>query len=231
MLKITDDCSNQIFSSFPVSLQKRLCTTIKQLELSAGKILFSSQETMSYLYFPIDCVIHMIYEIDDGDEVQIACLGPGDICGEAIFFGHKKSLVRAQVLSAGEALLLPAKEALYWFNNEREFREPILKACGRINQQMMQKVACYRFHNIHQQLCCWLLEVADQFDAHILDVTHEHIANLLGVRREGISEAAHKLQVEGIIDYKRGHIKILNRKRLEQLTCECYHDLKHLRTL
>lgn len=96
---------------------------------------------------------------------------------------------------------------------------------------MMQKVACYRFHNIHQQLCCWLLEVADQIDAHILDVTHEHIANLLGVRREGISEAAHKLQLEGIIDYKRGHIKILNRKRLEQLTCECYHDLKHLKTL
>ncbi|MHC9511457.1 Crp/Fnr family transcriptional regulator [Kangiella sp. M94] len=231
MLKTNNGLSNHVFSSFSVSLQRRLCTSVKQLELPAGKTLFSSQEALSYLYFPINCVIHMIYEVDDGDEVQIACLGRHDICGDAMFTGHKKSPVRAQVLLSGEALVLPAKEALYWFNNEREFREPILKACARINHQMMQKVACYRFHTIHQQLCCWLLEVVEQVDAPILDVTHEEIAHLLGVRREGISAAAHKLQLEGIIDYKRGHIKILNRKRLEQLTCECYNDLKQLKNL
>jgi len=231
MLKTTDDIANQIFSSFPVSLQKRLHASTKQLDLPTGKTLFSTQETINYLYFPMDCLIHLIYEVDDGDEIQIACLGDNDICGDAIFMGHKKSPMRAQVLLSGEALVLPAKEALYWFNNEREFREPILKASGRINQQMMQKVACYRFHNIHQQLCCWLLEATNRFSVSVLDVTHEHIANLLGVRREGVSEAAHKLQLEGVIDYKRGHIKILNRKRLEQLTCECYNVLKQLKNL
>lgn len=226
MLKTMDDGSNQVFASFPVSLQKRLSASLKQVELAAGKTLFSTQETMGYLYFPIDCVIHLIYEADDGDEVQIACLGSNDICGDAIFTGQKKSPVRAEVLLGGEALILPAKEALYWFNNEREFREPLLRASGRIAQQMMQKVACHRFHTIQQQLCFWLLEVTDEVNVLTIDVTHEHIACLLGVRREGVSEAAHKLQLQGIIDYKRGHIRILNRKRLEQLTCDCYHNLK-----
>ncbi|ACV27606.1 putative transcriptional regulator, Crp/Fnr family [Kangiella koreensis DSM 16069] len=225
MFKTTDDVSNHIFSSFSVSLQKRLCTSVKQLNLAAGKTLFSTQETISYLYFPIGCVIHLIYELDEGDEVQVASLGASDVCGGAIFSGSRKSLVRAEVLHAGTAMLMPAKEALYWFHNEREFREPLLKACGRIEHHIMAKVACTRFHTIQQQLCFWLLELSDQIQNKVIDVTHEHIAGLLGVRREGISEAAHKLQLKGVIDYKRGHIKIINRKQLEQLSCECYHNL------
>lgn len=226
-----DVSNNHIFASFPASLQKRLNTSITVHNLPAGKVLFGTQQAISALYFPIDCVIHLIYEIYDGDEVQIACLGNHDVCGDAIFFGHKKSPLRAEMLFAGDVLMLPAKEALYWFNNDRDFREPILKASAQTDHQMLQKVACYRFHNIQQQLCCWLLEVADKVDAPILDVTHEQIGHLLGVRREGVSEAAHKLQLQGIIDYKRGHIKIVDRKRLEQLTCECYNDLKQLNKL
>ncbi|WP_228638622.1 Crp/Fnr family transcriptional regulator [Kangiella koreensis] len=170
-------------------------------------------------------MIHLIYELDEGDEVQVASLGASDVCGGAIFSGSRKSLVRAEVLHAGTAMLMPAKEALYWFHNEREFREPLLKACGRIEHHIMAKVACTRFHTIQQQLCFWLLELSDQIQNKVIDVTHEHIAGLLGVRREGISEAAHKLQLKGVIDYKRGHIKIINRKQLEQLSCECYHNL------
>lgn len=226
-----DVSTNHIFASFPASLQKRLNTSITVHKLPAGKVLFGTQQAISALYFPIDCVIHLIYEIYDGDEVQIACLGSHDVCGDAIFSGHKKSPLRAEMLFPGEVLMLPAKEALYWFNNDRDFREPILKASAKTGHQMLQKVACYRFHTIQQQLCCWLLEVADKIDAPTLDVTHEQIGQLLGVRREGVSEAAHKLQLKGIIDYKRGHIKIVDRKRLEQLTCECYNDLKQLNRL
>lgn len=226
-----DVSTNHIFASFPASLQKRLNTSITVHKLPAGKVLFGTQQVISALYFPLNCVIPLMYEIYDGDEVQIACLGSHDICGDAIFSGHKKSPLRAEMLFAGDVLMLPAKEALYWFNNDRDFRESILKASAQTGHQMLQKVACYRFHNIQQQLCCWLLEVADKIDAPILDVTHEQIGHLLGVRREGVSEAAHKLQLQGIIDYKRGHIKIVDRKRLEQLTCECYNDLKQLNKL
>lgn len=225
MERLKEQSSNLIFSSLPATLQRRLMTSIKMSQLAAGKVLFDTQEAISYLYFPIDCLVNLIYELDDGDEVQVACLSGNDICGGAIFSGSKKSLLRAEVLYGGQALLMPAKEALYWFHNEREFREPILKSCGRVEHQMMTKVACNRFHTIQQQLCFWLLEVSDQIHNKVIDVTHEHIAGLLGVRREGISEAAHKLQLQGIIDYKRGHIKILNRKQLEQLSCECYHNL------
>lgn len=227
-MKAMDVLNNQIFASFSASLQKRLCTSMKQLDLAAGKTLFSTQETISNLYFPIGCVIHLIYELDEGDEVQVACLGSNDVCGGAIFTGSRKSLVRAEVLQAGVALLMPAKEALYWFNNEREFREPILKSCWRIEHQITTKVACNRFHTIQQQLCFWLLEVSDYTRNKVINVTHEHIAGLLGVRREGISEAAHKLQLQGVIDYKRGHITIINRKYLEQLSCECYKNLNSL---
>lgn len=226
-----DVSTNHIFASFPASLQKRLNSSITVHKFPAGKVLFGTQQAISALYFPIDCVIHLIYEIYDGDEVQIACLGSHDVCGDAIFVGHKKSPLRAEMLFPGEVLMLPAKEALYWFNNDRDFREPILKASAKTSHQMLQKVACYRFHTIQQQLCCWLLEVADKIDAPILDVTHEQIGHLLGVRREGVSEAAHKLQLQGVIDYKRGHIKIVDRKRLELLTCECYNDLKQLNRL
>lgn len=225
MERTKEQSSNLIFSSLPTTLQRRLMTSIKQSQLPAGKVLFDTLEAISYLYFPIDCVINLIYELDDGDEVQVACLSANDICGGVIFSGSKKSLLRAEVLYGGQALLMPAKEALYWFHNEREFREPILKSCGRVEHQIMTKVACNRFHTIQQQLCFWLLEVSDQIQNKIIDVTHEHIAGLLGVRREGISEAAHKLQLQGVIDYKRGHIKIINRKQLEQLSCECYHNL------
>lgn len=225
MERTQEQSTNLIFSSLPATLQRRLMTSIKLSQLAAGKTLFDCQEAISYLYFPLDCVINLIYELDDGDEVQVACLGANEVCSSSIFAGSKKSLLRAEVLHAGTALLMPAKEALYWFHNEREFREPILKSCSRIEHKIMIKVACNRFHTIQQQLCFWLLEVSDQTLNKVIDVTHEHIAGLLGVRREGISEAAHKLQLQGVIEYKRGHIKILNRKQLEQLSCECYHNL------
>ncbi|WP_018624077.1 Crp/Fnr family transcriptional regulator [Kangiella aquimarina] len=225
MERLIEQTPNQIFSSLPAALQRRLMTSMKQSQLPAGKILFESQEAINYLYFPMGCVINLIFELDDGDEIQVACLGAEDICGGALISGSKKSQLRAEVLHAGTALLMPAKEALYWFHNEREFRVPILKSCSRIEHQIMTKVACNRFHTIQQQLCFWLLEVSDKIQNKVIDVTHEHIAGLLGVRREGISEAAHKLQLQGFIDYKRGHIKILNRKQLEQLSCECYHNL------
>ena len=225
MEHLKEQSVNLVFSSLPSALQRRLMTSIKLSQLSFGKILFDSQETISYLYFPIDSVINLIYELDDGDEVQVACLGVDEVCGSSIFAGSKRSLLRAEVLHAGAAMLMPAKEALYWFHNEREFREPILKSCGRLEHQIMTRVACTRFHTIQQQLCFWLLQVSDQIQNKVIDVTHEHIAGLLGVRREGVSEAAHKLQLQGVIDYKRGHLKILNRKQLEQHSCECYHNL------
>lgn len=225
MEHLKEQSANLVFSSFPSALQRRLTTSIKLSQLSAGKTLFDCQEAISYLYFPVDCVINLIYELDDGDELQVACVGANDICGGAVFSGSKQSLLRAEVLHAGTALLMPAKEALYWFHNEREFREPILKSISRIEHQTMAKAACNRFHTIQQQLCFWLLEVSDKIQNKVIDVTHEHIAGLLGVRREGISEAAHKLQLQGVIDYKRGHVRIINRKQLEQLSCECYHNL------
>lgn len=225
MERTQEQSTNLIFSSLPATLQRRLMTSIKRSQLPAGKVLFDTQEAINYLYFPMDCVINLVYELDDGDEIQTACLGANEMCGGSIFSGSKRALLRAEVLYSGEAMLMPAKEALYWFHNEREFREPILKSCGRIEHQVMTRVACNRFHTIQQQLCFWLLEVSDQIQNKVIDVTHEHIAGLLGVRREGVSEAAHKLQLQGVIDYKRGHIKILNRQRLELLSCECYHNL------
>lgn len=225
MERTQEQSTNLIFSSLPATLQRRLMTSIKRSQLPAGKVLFDTQEAINYLYFPMDCVINLVYELDDGDEIQTACLGANEMCGGSIFSGSKRALLRAEVLYSGEAMLMPAKEALYWFHNEREFREPILKSCGRIEHQVMARLACNRFHTIQQQLCFWLLEVSDQIQNQFIDVTHEHIAGLLGVRREGVSEAAHKLQLQGVIDYKRGHVKILNRQRLELLSCECYHNL------
>ena len=226
MFDPTSHQQNSVFASFPSSLQRRLQPSLKVQSFATGKILYESQEQNSYLYFPLGCVVHYLYEVDDGDEIQVACIGQDGACGDTFLLGQQTSPVRAEVSLAGDMVLMPAKEALYWFNNERDFREPLLKSHQKIELQLMQRVACHRFHTIQQQLCFWLLQTSDKHAGSIIDITHEKIATYLGVRREGVSEAAHKLQTQGVIDYRRGHVKILQRPVLERLACDCYRTIK-----
>ena len=178
------------------------------------------------MYFPVDSIISLLYVMEDGASAEISVVGNEGLVGEALFMGGESTPSRGVVQSAGSAFRMPGRKLMEEFNRHGELLVLMLRYTQALITQMAQTAVCNRHHSIEQQLCRWLLLSLDRLPNSHLTMTQELIANMLGVRREGVTDAAGKLQKLGVIEYSRGHITVLDRPKLEQLSCECYSVVK-----
>ena len=191
-----------------------------------GKVLYESGATLSHVYFPINAIVSLLYVMENGASAEIAIVGNEGLVGISLFMGGESTPSRAVVQSAGQGYRLRAHAMKDEFNRAGPVLHLLLRYTQALITQMTQTAVCNRHHSLDQQLCRWLLLSLDRLDGADLVMTQELIANMLGVRREGVTEGALKLQEAGLIRYHRGHITVLDRPRLEQRTCECYAVVK-----
>ena len=216
---------NHLLAALPDEEWKRWRTQLEQVEMPLGQVLYESGSTLSHVYFPTSAIVSLLYVMQNGASAEIAVVGNEGIVGISLFMGGESTPSRAVVQSAGQGFRLAAQVIKAEFN-----RAPVLHLLLRYTQalitQMSQTAVCNRHHSLDQQLCRWLLLSLDRLQGDELVMTQELIANMLGVRREGVTEAALKLQSVGLIRYARGHISVLDRPGLERRTCECYAVVK-----
>lgn len=217
---------NYLFHCIPEKEWKRLLPNIEQVSLPLGKVLYEPGIKMNYVYFPSTAIISLLYALENGSAAEIAVVGNEGIVGISIFMGGESTSSRAVVQSAGLGYRVPSRLILNEFNNAGPVMHLLLRYTQALITQMSQTAVCNRHHSLDQQLCRWLLLSLDRLTSNELIMTQELIANMLGVRREGVTEAALKVQKAGFIKYSRGHITILDRKGLENRTCECYAVVK-----
>lgn len=217
---------NNLIAALPEDAQQRILPNLEHVFLPLGMVLYESGDTLRHAYFPADCIISLLYVMESGASAEISVVGYEGIVGTALFMGGESTPSRAIVQSAGNAYRLPKNLFKAEFSRHSEMLLLLLRYTQALITQMAQTAVCNRHHSIDQQLCRWLLLSLDRLHSKSLVMTQELIANMLGVRREGVTEAAGKLQKLGVIDYHRGHITVLDRAKLEQLTCECYAVVK-----
>ncbi len=213
---------NHLLAALPAAVQQRLLPFLELVSMPLGHVLYESGVTMRHVYFPIDCIISLLYVMEDGASAEISVVGNEGLIGVALFMGGLSTPSRALVQSAGSAYQMAGQRLTEEFNRHSDLMLLLLRYTQALITQMAQTAVCNRHHNIDQQLCRWLLLSLDRLPSSKLIMTQELIANMLGVRREGVTEAAGKLQKLGVIEYSRGHITVLDRPRLEALCCECY---------
>jgi len=220
-----DFAANGLLAALPANERARWTPLLERVEMPLGQVLYESGTTLSHVYFPTTSIVSLLYVMETGASAEIAVVGREGIVGVSIFMGGESTPSRAVVQSAGQGLRLRAQSIKDEFN-----RPPVLHLLLRYTQalitQMSQTAVCNRHHSLDQQLCRWLLLSLDRLDGTELLMTQELIANMLGVRREGVTEEAGKLQKSGLIRYARGHIEVLDRLGLEQRSCECYLVVK-----
>src|SRR6202162_1964411 len=187
-----------------------------------GNVLYESGGKMTHVYFPTTSIVSLLYVMESGASAEIAVVGNEGIVGVSLFMGGGSTPSRAVVQSAGQGLRLKATVMMQEFNRAGPMLHLLLRYTQALITQMAQTAVCNRHHAVDQQLCRWLLLSLDRLPGNELMMTQELIANMLGVRREGVTEAAGKLQAAGLIHYNRGRITVLDRARLEQRVCECY---------
>lgn len=210
----------------PLSEWERLTPVIEEVDLPLGKVLSESGFKMDFLYFPSTAIVSILYELESGSAAEIAVVGNEGCVGVCIFMGGLSTLSRTVVQSAGKGYRIKASAILEEFNNAGPVMHLFLRYTQALITQMTQTAVCNRHHTLDQQFCRWLLLSLDRLGSNELAMTQELIANMLGVRREGVTEAALKVQKAGLIKYARGHITILDRPGLEKRTCECYQVVK-----
>jgi CRP-like cAMP-binding protein len=214
---------NGILAALPKEVFDRLLPDLKPVSLPLGKVIYESGVKLDHVYFPVpDCIISMLYVLEDGASAEIAVVGKEGMVGIALFMGGDTTPSRAQVQSAGYAFQLKGDALKKEFERHTELQNLLLRYTQALITQMTQTAVCNRHHSVEQQLCRWLLLSLDRLSSNELAMTQELIANMLGVRREGVTEAAGKLQDQGLISYRRGHIEALDRQGLEKKVCECY---------
>lgn len=199
---------------------------LELIEMPLGQVLYESGEKLDYVYFPTTSIISLLYVMENGASAEIAVVGNEGILGISIFMGGETTPSRAIVQSAGYAYRLKVQLLKNEFDRAGPTMRLLLRYTQALITQMSQTAVCNRHHSIDQQLCRWLLLSLDRLASDELTMTQELIANMLGVRREGVTDAAGKLQELGLITYSRGKIKVLNRKGLENKCCECYQVVK-----
>lgn len=187
-----------------------------------GKVLYESGDSLRSVYFPTDSIISLFYVMENGSSAEIAGVGNEGMLGISLFMGGESTPNRAMVQCAGHAYRLLGQRLKDEFGRHGEMLVLMLRYTQSLITQMSQTAVCNRHHSVDQQLCRWLLLTLDRLPGNRLTMTQELIANILGVRREGITDAAGKLQRLGVIEYSRGQITVLNRPKLEKLSCECY---------
>ncbi len=217
---------NHLLNALSAEVQQRLFPHLERVEMPLGKVLYESGDIMRYVYFPTDCIVSLLYVMENGSSAEISVVGFDGLIGVALFMGGESTTSRAIVQSAGFAYRLLGQRMKDEFNRHGELLHLMLRYSQALITQMAQTAVCNRHHSIEQQLCRWLLLSLDRLTDNHLVMTQELIANMLGVRREGVTEAAGRLHKQGVIDYSRGHILVTNRPKLERLSCECYAVVK-----
>lgn len=213
---------NQLLAALPAVDFTRIEPHLELVEMPLGEVLYESGTQMRNVFFPTSAIISLLYVMEDGASAEIAVVGNEGIVGVSLFMGGETTLSRAIVQSAGHAYRLPGSKIKDEFCRAGPMQHLLLRYTQALLTQMSQTAVCNRHHSLDQQLCRWLLLSFDRLPVETLVMTQELIANMLGVRREGVTEAAGNLQKAGLIEYQRGHIKLLDRAGLEKRVCECY---------
>ncbi|MNZ04323.1 hypothetical protein D3C78_210240 [compost metagenome] len=226
MLESPSPLQNHLLAALPEEVRERLLPNLELVSLPLGKVLYESGDALRHVYFPTDSIVSLLYVMESGASAEISVVGNEGLIGLAVFMGGESTPSRAIVQSAGYAYRLHGNQLKAEINRHGELLLLMLRYTQALITQMAQTAVCNRHHSIDQQLCRWLLLSLDRLSSNRLMMTQELIANMLGVRREGVTDAAGKLQKLGVIEYRRGHITVLDRPRLEALSCECYAVVK-----
>jgi CRP-like cAMP-binding protein len=213
---------NHLLAVLPEPEAERLFPHLEPISLPLGQALYESGEKLHHVYFPTTAIVSLLYVLENGSSAEIAVIGPEGIVGIALFMGGETMPNRAVVQSAGDGYRLKGHLLTREFDRSAAVQHLLLRYTLAMLTQMAQTAVCNRHHTVDQQLCRWLLLSLDRLPENELSMTQELIANMLGVRREGVTEAAGKLQKAGLIHYNRGHITVLDRPGLEARVCECY---------
>jgi CRP-like cAMP-binding protein len=217
---------NQLLAALPAADYERLLPHLEPVTLPLGLVIFESGSKLRHLYFPASGIVSLLYAMESGTSTEIAVIGNDGVVGIALFMGGESTPSRAVVQSAGHGHRLKAAVLKTEFARGGPLQYLLLRYTQALIAQMTQTAVCNRHHAVDQQLCRWLLLSLDRLPSNKLAMTQELIANMLGVRREGVTEAAGHLQAAGLIHYSRGHITVLDRPKLEKRVCECYAVVK-----
>ncbi|HEU5294327.1 MAG TPA: Crp/Fnr family transcriptional regulator [Burkholderiaceae bacterium] len=226
MAAVPDPKKNHLLAALPPAHLQRWLPQLEPVAMPLGHVLYESGRTLSHVYFPTTAIVSLLYVMENGASAEIAVVGHEGIVGISLFMGGESTPSRAVVQSAGQGLRLKAHLIKQEFEQAGPAMHLLLRYTQALITQMAQTAVCNRHHSLDQQLCRWLLLSLDRLQGSELVMTQELIANMLGVRREGVTEGALKLQKLGLIRYSRGHITVLDRPGLERRTCECYAVVK-----
>jgi CRP-like cAMP-binding protein len=221
-----DPKQNHLLGAIPETEWDRFAPQLDAVTLALGDVIYESGSDQAYVYFPTDSIVSLLYVMEDGSSAEIAIVGNEGLVGISLFMGGGTTPSRAVVQSAGSAFRMKARFIRDEFVLAGAVQQLFLRYTQALLTQMGQTAVCNRHHSVDQQLCRWLLMSLDRLSSDELVMTQELIANMLGVRREGVTEAAGKLQRAGVIRYNRGRITVLDRPRLESMACECYEVVR-----
>jgi CRP-like cAMP-binding protein len=221
-----DARKNLLLAALPNTEWDRWLPQLEAVAMPLGQVLYESGDTLSHVYFPTTAIVSLLYVMENGSSAEIAVVGREGLVGISLFMGGESTPSRAVVQSAGNGFRLKAQLMKTEFNRAGPVLHLLLRYTQALITQMAQTAVCNRHHSLDQQLCRWLLLSLDRLQDNELMMTQELIANMLGVRREGVTEGALKLQHAGLISYSRGRITVLDRPGLEKRTCECYAVVK-----
>ncbi|MBK8817232.1 MAG: Crp/Fnr family transcriptional regulator [Methylococcaceae bacterium] len=217
---------NHLLDALPMNEYERLKPYLEHVPMALSEVLYESGDTLNFLYVPTTCIVSLLYVMENGASAEIAVVGNEGIIGVALFMGGGSMPNRAVVQSAGYAYRIRKHQFMQEFQRNGPLLNVLLRYTQALIYLMGQTAVCNRHHSVDQQLCRWLLLSLDRLASNTLAMTQELIANMLGVRREGVTEAAGKLQQAGLINYTRGRITVLDREGLEERACECYRVVK-----
>jgi CRP-like cAMP-binding protein len=217
---------NHLLAALPELSRVALASSLEKVSMPLGMVVYESGGAQGHVYFPTTSIVSLLYVLADGASAEIAVTGNEGLVGIALFMGGETTPSRAVVQSAGDGFRLKAAVLKKHFEADSSLQHLLLRYTQALITQMTQTAVCNRHHSVDQQLCRWLLLSLDRLPGNELVMTQDLIANMLGVRREGVTESAGRLQAEGLIQYRRGHIEVLDRVRLESRVCECYAVVK-----
>ncbi len=224
--RANEPAENRLLAALPADEYGRVRSQLQEVEFSLGEVVYEFGGQLDYVFFPTNSIVSLLYTMKNGAGAEMGLSGNDGVVGIALFMGGGTMPNRAVVQSAGSALRMKAKVLQDEFAQGGKFQRLLLRYTQALITQISQTAVCNRLHSVEQQLCRWLLLSHDRVKADELIMTQELIADMLGVRREGVTVAAGRLQDSGAIRYIRGHIKILDRQKLEQTVCECYRVVK-----
>lgn len=221
-----DSCGNRLLAALPAEEYERLLPKLEPVSFELGEVIYKAGGHIDYIYFLTNCIVSLLYTMENGMSAEIGVVGNEGVVGIALFMGGDTMPNHALVQSAGAAIRMKAQFLQDEFKRSGEFQHLLLRYTQALVTQISQTAVCNRLHPVERQLCRWLLLSHDRLQTDELIMTHEMIANMLGTRREGVTIAAGKLQDAGLITYYRGRIKIISRTGLEATVCECYKVVK-----